>query len=761
MKIALLQKYKGRKILKRMFFSSFGVSIFCIIIACIVGFGWFRTITVKEGKTREQESLSNSMLVLDGYLTTMQDTLQLLNKNVYVKRLIISEDIEWNDNMSIAASMSISTVSINTRIHSIYIFGEEGILLKSSNSAYPIMDALNLRFTEHFRGLSMRKFNLMQYIDVYGVDRQIISMAVGERDGSGEFYKNGVMVSIDIGSIFEEVFSNALDTESYLLLDSDFTVLGVKSSQFTFSEDLSSDILAKSIKEDGQDRGILELKENGQSYLLSYINQKSEGYYLVHLYPYDTLTVPIYRMGAVVILIGIVLSILIFAISFMISLRVYHPIDEVVNSTKFLQNNKNTNLTDKERSSELSAVNQMITSMVQQLNQYNEKKEMNEVIHYLNKRGVNAELPVWVSENYESSDTKQNLIACCLRLCDAEDFINNNTEDAIMFQMQTICNMVESELKEFGDVMTVIMDHEFIACIIFFEEGCQVGGLQQRYSKLLELIYSLLSIKLDVGVSDTRDTITDLSQAYQNARAATNYRFLFGMNSIITEKQMQQCALSGNNYYDSKEIMDAVKTGNQESFVSKYQSLAVNLQKHSLQNANETLIALAVEMYQYRRMISRYTKELEVSDYEYIRKELEGFHYIEDVMTWFLDLYGEIMAAISRVQKSGSTDIVNKAISYLEDNYSDINLNAQFLADKYNITPSYFSRIFNEACGCAFPDYLSSLRMEKAKKLLADQPEKSIQIICEEVGYTSSSYFAAMFRKKYGITPSQFRKSEE
>lgn len=71
----------------------------------------------------------------------------------------------------------------------------------------------------------------------------------------------------------------------------------------------------------------------------------------------------------------------------------------MVNSTKFLQNNKNTNLTDKERSSELSAVNQMITSMVQQLNQYNEKKEMNEVIHYLNKRGVNAELPVWVSEN--------------------------------------------------------------------------------------------------------------------------------------------------------------------------------------------------------------------------------------------------------------------------------------------------------------------------------------------------------------------------
>ena len=75
-------------------------------------------------------------------------------------------------------------------------------------------------------------------------------------------------------------------------------------------------------------------------------------------------------------------------------------------------------------------------------------------------------------------------------------------------------------------------------------------------------------------------------------------------------------------------------------------------------------------------------------------------------------------------------------------------------------TTSYFSRLFHEKCGCTFPDYLVALRIERARELLLERENLSIQEICELVGYSNASYFTTSFKKKYGMTPGQFRRSQ-
>lgn len=87
----------------------------------------------------------------------------------------------------------------------------------------------------------------------------------------------------------------------------------------------------------------------------------------------------------------------------------------------------------------------------------------------------------------------------------------------------------------------------------------------------------------------------------------------------------------------------------------------------------------------------------------------------------------------------------------------DQEINLQELAEKYRISSRYLRRLFHQQLGCSAMEYLTILRMEKAKKLLAES-DLSISRIAMDVGYNSVPYFDKIFKKKTGITPGEFKK---
>ena len=70
---------------------------------------------------------------------------------------------------------------------------------------------------------------------------------------------------------------------------------------------------------------------------------------------------------------------------------------------------------------------------------------------------------------------------------------------------------------------------------------------------------------------------------------------------------------------------------------------------------------------------------------------------------------------------------------------------------------TYFSTFFKKETGTSFTDYLTQLRISKAKELLC-RADLTIQDVCEEVGYRDMKYFSRLFKKNAGITPSEYRK---
>jgi AraC-like DNA-binding protein len=72
------------------------------------------------------------------------------------------------------------------------------------------------------------------------------------------------------------------------------------------------------------------------------------------------------------------------------------------------------------------------------------------------------------------------------------------------------------------------------------------------------------------------------------------------------------------------------------------------------------------------------------------------------------------------------------------------------------ITPAHLQRIFKTATGMPPMNYLRNLRLEKAKELLQTSL-KYVNEICYEVGINDQSHFTRNFKKKYGVTPTEYR----
>ena len=93
---------------------------------------------------------------------------------------------------------------------------------------------------------------------------------------------------------------------------------------------------------------------------------------------------------------------------------------------------------------------------------------------------------------------------------------------------------------------------------------------------------------------------------------------------------------------------------------------------------------------------------------------------------------------------------------YLEDNYMfDISLDS--VGEILHISPAYLSAQFKKYQKMNFLDCLTELRINAAKELLSD-PFRSSAEVASMVGYEDASYFARAFKKRTGVTPTQYRK---
>ena len=106
--------------------------------------------------------------------------------------------------------------------------------------------------------------------------------------------------------------------------------------------------------------------------------------------------------------------------------------------------------------------------------------------------------------------------------------------------------------------------------------------------------------------------------------------------------------------------------------------------------------------------------------------------------------------------KGRNQSVIRTALQYMEENFTDDSLTLNRVAGVANVSANHFSALFSQEMGQTFIEYLTQLRMNRAKEQLRCTDMRSGEIALE-VGYKDPHYFSFLFKKTQGCTPSEYR----
>lgn len=264
---------------------------------------------------------------------------------------------------------------------------------------------------------------------------------------------------------------------------------------------------------------------------------------------------------------------------------------------------------------------------------------------------------------------------------------------------------------------------------------------------------------VSVGIGSTYRDHTQLSNAYEEARVALNYRILKGSKMVIlyeelydmenrtdliTEKEMEQLKeridrFDQNGFYITvKGIFNRVLSENQLS-LPELQKLSLNIVLLGLHN----IPTAQLQMNEY------FGKNL------FTLKSIEKFKTIEQLENWIINMVSSMNELMLKDNVPKKKDVITEAKEYIRQHYNQ-NITLNDISKQFFINPYYFSQLFKKKTGMTYQNYLISYRIDRAKKLL-EETDLRIYEVCKLVGYNDVNHFNQVFDRAEGMKPSEYR----
>ena len=134
---------------------------------------------------------------------------------------------------------------------------------------------------------------------------------------------------------------------------------------------------------------------------------------------------------------------------------------------------------------------------------------------------------------------------------------------------------------------------------------------------------------------------------------------------------------------------------------------------------------------------------------------------MDKLREWYLEKLRAAVRTVSEASEKRAISTIERAKEYILENYGrDISLDD--VSRVVDISPYYFSKVFKEETGENFIEFLTGIRIERAKELLRKSvgTNMSMKEISAEVGYPDPNYFSRIFKKTVGVTPTEYREKK-
>ncbi len=272
------------------------------------------------------------------------------------------------------------------------------------------------------------------------------------------------------------------------------------------------------------------------------------------------------------------------------------------------------------------------------------------------------------------------------------------------------------------------------------------------------------SLQWYVAVGDPVERLSLLSECYSQMSHLFAYRFLMPQEHVFTKEligrntpQEAGGRIDGieADRLDAELIRDFLLRGAKDEIADFVENYLAEM-KEAMQSV---MFQNYLTLHIYFVTLS-YAEVLGCGREEFLRligeTTPESVSGAEKLPAYFCSLLEKAMELRDRESDDQSRRVLKKALSYIEENFSQETLSLNSVAGEVNVSPSYFSAIFSREMQVTFVEYVTGKRMDKAKKLLR-QTQMHTGEIAQEVGYKDPHYFSFVFKKTQGCTPREYR----
>lgn len=365
---------------------------------------------------------------------------------------------------------------------------------------------------------------------------------------------------------------------------------------------------------------------------------------------------------------------------------------------------------------------------------------------------------------YDVNFTGENFIVLIYYI---EEFAElfEGTEQEADEQIQLVLLVIKNITKE-------LLDQEFenIYTEVDDMNVCLINTEQEEYQKNLEKIKAIIQqaqqiirenfyIEFTAAVSQQHSGTGGITVAYQEAMEVLSYRMMTGKKGIICYDEI---SAKDDDYSYSLEteisLIEAIRAGNQvqaaeivtQIFEAHFQPDVLTLEaaKCLTMDIASTLLKVTHELQRnYHIDCANETALLR----KILMNESDG-----DTKETIMSITQRLCLAVGDKKASGGSRTIELVKKYINQNYADLNLSLNSIADELNVSHTYLSRIFKLQTGEGVLQYINSRRLNEAKHLLSDTNFNIVEI-ARKVGYANSNTFIRSFKKYNGITPGKYR----
>ena len=262
-----------------------------------------------------------------------------------------------------------------------------------------------------------------------------------------------------------------------------------------------------------------------------------------------------------------------------------------------------------------------------------------------------------------------------------------------------------------------------------------------------------------ISASGIHKTVFGLSEAYQESLSAMEYKKAMGIENIVCFDDIRTSKSSYHYPMDTeRQLINCIKSGDFQMACSILDEVFEN----NFTPAAMSNVMAKCLVFDLASTMLKTIPEADVLNDNTFLNELDIFErllsckMIKDMKLQIVDIMKEICLYIQQNRKGRKETLVENVIEYIQDNYSDANLSVSAIAGRFQLTPTYLTKLFKEQTGEGLLDYLIKIRIQKAKQLMKNN-DVSIKDLAEKVGYFSSAAFIRAFKKCEGVTPGLYK----